>query len=75
MNKQEQAKKFEERLVQLSASTLSELGKDSQIPQFMKTQLGKSITSIGANYSEANNASSKSDFRNKLYIAKKETNN
>lgn len=36
-------------------------------------QLIKSSTSIGANYAEANNASSKSDFRNKIYIAKKET--
>jgi len=29
-------------------------------------------TSIGANYVEANQASSKKDFRNKIYIAKKE---
>ena len=35
-------------------------------------QLLKSATSIGANYTEANNASSKNDFRNKIYIAKKE---
>ena len=37
-------------------------------------QLIRSGTSIGANYCEANNASSKSDFRNKIYISKKETN-
>ena len=37
-------------------------------------QLVASGTSIGANYCEANNASSKSDFRNKIYICKKETN-
>jgi four helix bundle protein len=35
-------------------------------------QLIRSATCIGANYSEANNASSKKDFRNKVYIAKKE---
>jgi len=35
-------------------------------------QLLKSGTSIGANYCEANNASSKKDFRNKIYICKKE---
>ena len=35
-------------------------------------QLIKSATSIGANYAEANNASSKSDFKNKIFIAKKE---
>ncbi len=36
-------------------------------------QLVRSATSIGANYAEANNAASKQDFRNKIYIAKKET--
>lgn len=35
-------------------------------------QLVRSATSIGANYSEANNASSRKDFRNKAHIAKKE---
>jgi four helix bundle protein len=36
------------------------------------TQLVRSVTSIGANYAEANNASSKKDFRNKVHITKKE---
>jgi len=36
------------------------------------SQVIKSATSIGANYCEANNASSKSDFRNKIFICKKE---
>ena len=35
-------------------------------------QLIRSGTSIGANYSEANGASSKLDFKNKIYICKKE---
>jgi len=35
-------------------------------------QLIRSGTSIGANYAEANSASSKKDFRNKIYICKKE---
>lgn len=35
-------------------------------------QLIKSGTSVGANYMEANGASSKKDFRNKIYICKKE---
>lgn len=38
----------------------------------MIEQLTKSATSIGANYAEANNAASKQDFRNKIFIAKKE---
>lgn len=36
-------------------------------------QLVRSATSKGANYSEANNESSKKDFRNKICILKKET--
>jgi len=36
-------------------------------------QIVRSATSIGANYMEANGASSKKDFRNKIYICKKET--
>lgn len=37
----------------------------------MVTQLTKSATSIGANYAEAINASSRVDFRNKIFIAKR----
>jgi four helix bundle protein len=36
------------------------------------SQLVRSGTSAGANYLEANGASSKKDFRNKIYICKKE---
>ncbi|OGL29600.1 hypothetical protein A3D14_01810 [Candidatus Saccharibacteria bacterium RIFCSPHIGHO2_02_FULL_47_12] len=35
-------------------------------------QLTKSSTSIGANFIEAKNGSSKKDFRNKVFISKKE---
>jgi|SRR3989344_4762053 len=35
-------------------------------------QLLRSATSIGANYAEADNAGSRTDFRNKIFIAKKE---
>lgn len=38
------------------------------------SQIVRSATSIGANYMEANQASSKKDFRNKIYICKKEAN-
>lgn len=37
------------------------------------TQIVRSGTSIGANYMEANGASSTKDFRNKIYICKKES--
>ena len=36
-------------------------------------QLIRAATSIGANYMEANGASSKKDFRNKIHICLKET--
>ncbi|HOZ36620.1 MAG TPA: four helix bundle protein [bacterium] len=36
-------------------------------------QLVRSATSIGANYMEANGASSKKDFANKIFICKKES--
>jgi len=35
-------------------------------------QLVRSATSVGANYREANNACSRKDFRNKIFICKKE---
>jgi len=36
------------------------------------SQLIRSATSVGANYMEANSASSRKDFRNKIFICKKE---
>lgn len=42
------------------------------LPFSVIDQVIRSATSIGANYSEAQNASSKADFKNKIYIAKKE---
>lgn len=36
------------------------------------TQLVRSATSVGANYAEVNNGSSRRDFRNKAHISKKE---
>ena len=36
------------------------------------TQLVRSATSVGANYMEANSASSKKDFKHKIFICKKE---
>lgn len=38
------------------------------------SQLVRAATSIGANYCEANDASSRRDFRNKIYLCKKEAN-
>lgn len=42
------------------------------INQSIIQQLIRAGTSVGANYCEANGASSKKDFKNKIYICKKE---
>ncbi len=47
--------------------------KQDNITAPMINQLIRSSTSIGANYMEANGASSKRDFVNKIFICKKES--
>jgi four helix bundle protein len=47
---------------------------NTHITRPLITQLIEAGTSIGANYREANEASSKKDFRNKIFISKKESN-
>ena len=46
--------------------------KESSINSPLIKQIVRSPSSIGANYCEANNSSSKKDFRNKIFICKKE---
>ena len=46
--------------------------KQDAINRSIINQLVRSSTSIGANYCEANGASSKKDFRNKIHICQKE---
>ena len=46
--------------------------KRDEISKPLVNQLIRSATSIGANYMEANGASSKNDFKNKIFICKKE---
>ena len=46
--------------------------KPSNINASIINQLVRSATSVGANYCEANAASSKNDFKNKIYICRKE---
>jgi four helix bundle protein len=47
--------------------------KQDNITAPIVNQLIRSATSIGANYMEANGASSKKDFINKIFICKKES--
>ena len=45
---------------------------EDNISRPLINQLVRSATSIGANYMEANAASSRKDFKNKIFICKKE---
>lgn len=73
--KNEKEYNLEERCAKFSEEVIifvKNLKKDTiNIP--LIDQLIRSATSIGANYFEANGASSKKDFRNKIYICKKES--
>lgn len=71
---QTRAEQLEGRIVDFGVAVIKKCRKYSRDPVFAPiiNQLIRSSTSIGANYAEANNASSKTDFRNKIYIAKKE---
>ena len=65
---EERTEKFGEEIVEFCNKL-----KPTVVSSPLISQLVRSTTSIGANYIEANNASSKKDFRNKIYICKKET--
>ncbi|MBI2029587.1 four helix bundle protein [Candidatus Gottesmanbacteria bacterium] len=65
---------LEERTAKFGESVILFLKKIPQnsINSVLIKQLVRSATSIGANYLEANNASSRKDFKNKIFICKKE---
>ena len=65
---EERTEKFGEATIDLCKTT-----KQTTITAPVINQLIRSATSIGANYMEANGASSKKDFKNKIHICKKET--
>lgn len=68
------AKKLEDRMMEFALDCISlskQITKTSE-NRIILTQLVRAGSSIGANYTEANNAVSRLDFRNKLYTAKKE---
>lgn len=64
---EERTAKFGESVIRFCKQTMVD-----SISRPLITQLVRSSTSIGANYMEANGASSKKDFRNKIFICKKE---
>lgn len=59
---------FGEKIVDLAKKTPKNI-----VTSPIISQLIRSGTSVGANYMEANGASSKQDFKNKIYICKKES--
>lgn len=59
--------KFGENIIELCRSVIIDF-----VNRPVINQLVRSSTSIGANYCEAVNASSKRDFKNKIFICKKE---
>ena len=64
---EERTAKFGENIIELCGK----VSKDAVTLPII-SQLVRSGTSIGANYSEANGASSRKDFKNKIFICKKE---
>jgi len=60
-----------EEMIELSVDVITAC-KPLNLPHSVVDQLTRAVTSIGANFSEAQDASSRKDFMNKIYIAKKE---
>jgi|SRR3989344_1417439 len=67
-NLEKRTKTFSKNIINL----LNDINKN-EINRNIISQLIRSATSIGANYCEANNASSKKDFKNKIFICRKES--
>ena len=65
---EERTKKFAKNVLYLVKGV-----KENNLNRNIISQLIRSVTSVGANYCEANGASSKKDFRNKIFICKKES--
>ena len=75
MNKTQKTYDLEERTARFGESVI-DLCKNLELTVIVRPlvdQLIRAATSVGANYMEANGASSKKDFRNKIAIAKKES--
>ncbi|MDO8522293.1 MAG: four helix bundle protein [bacterium] len=66
---EERTAKFGEAIIHFVASLPK-----NEVNKILINQVVRSATSIGANYMEANQASSKKDFRNKIGICRKEAN-
>lgn len=65
---EKRTKKFAVRIIRLSAKL-----PNTPEARFVRNQITKAGTSVGANYREANRARSKADFRNKIHICESES--
>lgn len=65
---EERTAKFGERVIDICKKVPK-----NEVTKPIINQFVRSGTSIGANYCEANGASSKRDFKNKIFICKKES--
>lgn len=63
---------LEKQMLTFAVQVIQKLEATNNLSPRIKDQLTRSAASIGANYAEACNAASKLDFRNKIFIAKKE---
>ena len=74
MDKNEKTYDLEERTLRFSKNIVHFCRsiKQNSVTNPLIIQLVRSGTSIGANYMEANGASSSKDFKNKIHICKKE---
>ncbi|PIR13915.1 four helix bundle protein [Candidatus Falkowbacteria bacterium CG11_big_fil_rev_8_21_14_0_20_39_10] len=66
---EERTAKFGEEIIKFCRSV-----KEDNITRSLLSQAVRSGTSLGANYMEANQASSRKDFKNKIRICQKESN-
>lgn len=73
-NSQHISERIEERMTQFTIDviTMTKTLPKTIENEIMSKQMIRSSSSIGANYIEANNASSRLDFRNKIFTSKKE---
>lgn len=72
--KTRQSEELENRFINFGVAIIKMTQSHKRILPFsVIDQIIRAATSIGANYAEAQNASSRADFKNKIFIAKKET--
>ena len=70
-NNLNKSKELEQEMVDFTVAVVK-YTEAAGLPRSIADQLIRAAGGIGANYVEALNASSKTDFRNKVYISKKE---